>query len=546
MKIILLFVSTFFILLSNYTKAQAPGWLWVNGVGGNYNDVGNSICTDANGNAIVVGNFASDTIIFGTTIFTDTNISAIEPYIFITKYNRAGNVLWAKCAGGPNRTFASSVCTDANGNIIVTGYFLSPTITFGTITLFNTTAGDHIFVVKYDSNGNVLWASSAGEFSNNHAYGVCTDSKSNIIVTGCFFDQITFGTFTLTNTDTNNASLDVFLVKYDSTGNVLWATGSGGYNNSGDAGYSVATDPYDNIFITGIFQGPSITFGTTTLYNTDNTFSTQDVFIAKFDSSGNPLWAKSGSGNFMDYGNSLSTDTNGNVFLIGSFESYDIRFGNTVLINSDVFSFSDDIFIVKFDSSGNALWMTNPIGGGDSGNGICTDANGNAFVTGTIGSDIFVAKYDITGTELWTKSTIGGNNSSGNSVCTDADGNVFVSGYFGYPTCAFDSITLTNAGNQDVFVARLDSSFNTGLINENNSFNQFSIFPNPTQNNFIIELNADIKNVNVEIFNAIGKKIFETTLKSNQQTINKILPSGIYFVKVNDKEKQFVKKLIVQ
>lgn len=538
MKIIFLLISTSFILLSNNTQAQLPSWLWVKGVGGDNFDVGNSICTDVDGNAIVVGNFTSDTIIFGA----DTNISAVGSNIFIAKYNNAGNVLWYKCLGGPNRTFASSVCTDVEGNIIVTGFFISPTITFGTISLFNNTGGDNIFVVKYDSNGNVLWAKSAGSISNNRAYGVCANSNGNIIITGYFFHQITFGTITLIGADTIQSSLDLFLVKYDSTGNVLWATSVGGHNNPGPVAQCVVSDPFGNIFITGIFLGPSITFGNTTLYNTDNSLTTQDVFIAKYDSSGNPLWAKSGRSNFMDYGNSISTDANGNVFLIGSFTSDEIIFGNTNLFNSDV-HFTKDIFIVKFDSSGNALWMTNPAGGGDSGNGICTDGNGNVFVTGTIDRDIFVAEYDNNGAELWTKSTIDGNYSSGNSICTDADGNVFVSGYFGFPSCTFDSITLANAGSQDIFIARLDSSFNTGLINENNSFNLFSIFPNPTQGNFIIKLNAEIKNAYAEIYNTLGEVVYSTTI-IKQQTINNKFPTGIYFVKVTYNNKQFIQKLI--
>ena len=138
------------------------------------------------------------------------------------------------------------------------GYFKN-TINIGTNILNNTGISD-IFIAKYDSSGNSIWAK--GEGGNNYDYGksISTDSQGNLVMTGSFKSPtITFGTTVLTNTGIN----DIFIVKYDTSGNVLWAKGVGG----SAAVQSVCTGVSGNVFMTGFFNSPSITFGTTTLYN---------------------------------------------------------------------------------------------------------------------------------------------------------------------------------------------------------------------------------------------------------------------------------------
>src|SRR5262249_15588623 len=138
----------------------------------------------------------------------------------------AGNVLWAKGATGTNMDEALGVSTDPFGNIFVTGYFASDTLTLGTISL--TDVG--VFIAKYDSAGNILWAKSAGGTSIGRS--IATDSQGNVIVTGDFRSStITFGATTLVNADQQFPTPDYFIVKYDSSGNALWAKRAGGNDN---------------------------------------------------------------------------------------------------------------------------------------------------------------------------------------------------------------------------------------------------------------------------------------------------------------------------
>ncbi|MBI3502643.1 MAG: SBBP repeat-containing protein, partial [Bacteroidetes bacterium] len=135
MKKIFLLTSAILHLTSYIVSAQSPAYLWAQHAGGTSYDEGRSIATDANGNVLVTGIFQSSTITFGTT--TLTNANAGYPDIFIVKYDASGNVLWAKSAGGTSADYGYGIAADANGNVLVTGYFLSPAITFGTTTLTN-------------------------------------------------------------------------------------------------------------------------------------------------------------------------------------------------------------------------------------------------------------------------------------------------------------------------------------------------------------------------------------------------------------------------
>ncbi|MDQ3109405.1 MAG: hypothetical protein M3R17_05880 [Bacteroidota bacterium] len=71
---------------------------------------------------------------------------------------------WAETAVGNNHEAGIDICTDASGNTYVGGVFTAASVQFGNITLYNTqmSGAQDIFVVKYDSSGNVLWAKSAG------------------------------------------------------------------------------------------------------------------------------------------------------------------------------------------------------------------------------------------------------------------------------------------------------------------------------------------------------------------------------------------------
>ncbi|PLX07446.1 MAG: hypothetical protein C0596_10950 [Marinilabiliales bacterium] len=143
--------------------AQCFTWGWASntdspGYSTNW-EFAKDIAKDNSNNLIVVGEFNGSEIVFGST--TLQNLSQYTYEIFVVKYDDDGNVLWAKSAEGNQDDFVTSVVTDQSGDIIITGYFASPSLTFGS-TILNNTGNKDVFIVKYNgANGDVLWAKSA-------------------------------------------------------------------------------------------------------------------------------------------------------------------------------------------------------------------------------------------------------------------------------------------------------------------------------------------------------------------------------------------------
>lgn len=103
-----------------------------------------------------------------------------------------------------------------------------------------------------------------------------------------------------------------------------------------------------NVFVTGGFQSPSITFDSITLSNTSAPY--QEIFVVKYDVSGNVLWANSTGGTKADGGSVITTDAAGKLYVVGAFTSPIIAFSNNTLTNAMNGSFAtSDIFVAKLD-----------------------------------------------------------------------------------------------------------------------------------------------------------------------------------------------------
>jgi Secretion system C-terminal sorting domain len=473
-KTITTFILCTFSII-NLLNAQAPNWSWASSAGGIANENGFSVATDASGNVFAAGIYASPTITFGA--FTLTNTGNFTD-IYLVKYNASGTVLWAKTAGGIGYDNAMSVATDANGNVFMVGFYRSPSITFETTTLINTSAlgtTTDLFIAKYDTNGNLLWAKSEGGTTDDGANSLAIDANGNAVITGLFESpQLTIGTTTLTNYSNSGTNGEVFVSKYDTNGNALWA--KSGTGDNGDAANNVAIDAIGNVIITGSFYSDSITFENTTLLNVDNSGAYRDVFITKYDANGNLIWAVREGNSSSDECRGLSTDASGNIYISGAYYDASINFGTTTLTNADNTGNTQDVFLLKYNASGTLQWAKGFGGTGvDFTRGVATDAFGYIYVTGAFysptitigtdvltnagGSDILNAKYNSAGNVMWANSAGGITFDYTNGLCTNANGNLFITGYYDSPDITFGTTTLINSTNTGkTFIAKLDSS----------------------------------------------------------------------------------------
>jgi hypothetical protein len=444
-----------FLFIPSLIFAQSPDWLWANSAGGTGYDYGRSVTADDSGNVYVTGNFNSASLPFGTTTLMNANAGSHD--IFVTKYDENGNVLWAMRNGGSNNDYAQSIAVDDSGNVYVSGYFTSPTITFGTTTLLSAGSTD-VFIVKYDGSGNVIWATGAGGSGGDYAQSIAADASGNVYMTG-YFDSatLTFGTTVLTNAGSSN----IFIAKYDGNGNVIWATHYGGSSN--DYAVSITANSSGKVYITGYFNSPTLSFGSTILNNVSN----HDIFVVKFDANGNVLWAKSNGGSGGDYGQSIAADGSGNVYVTGYFISPTITFGTTTLNNvggSDIFiakydgsgnilwatsnggSATDAGDCVAADASGN-VYVTGYFNSSSLTFGTTTLINAGSY-------DVFTVKYDVNGNILWSTGNGGASLEGGDGIAADNLGNVYVTGYSFSSSLPFGSTDLTNAGGYDIYVAK--------------------------------------------------------------------------------------------
>ncbi|MCH2641414.1 MAG: SBBP repeat-containing protein, partial [Candidatus Thalassarchaeum sp.] len=243
-----------------------------------------------------------------------------------------------------------------------------------------------------------------------------------------------------------------------------WAQKAGG-SSADDHSNAIAIDANGDVYVTGSFE-QTATFGSTTLSSAGDF----DIFVAKMNSTGHWLWAIQAGGNHDDRGLDLAIDTSGNVFVTGKFQST-VQFGSDSLTAGP--TANDDFFIAKADTWGNWLWVEGADchnNGRCYGTSVAVDSAGYAYVTGSFtrdidfGSttltwagveDIFVAKIDTWGSWQWATMAGGAQGSDvPHSIDIGPQGNAFIAGSFRF-TSTFGTQSMTSSGSSDVFIAKI-------------------------------------------------------------------------------------------
>jgi len=314
------------------------------------------------------------------------------------------------------------------------------------------------FIFSKSFAQNQEWVSTSGGLNNQCGKGICSDNFGNCYVTGVFKRELIADSISFTA----KGQEDIFLAKYSATGKLKWIKQFG--STDYDFGKALVCDEKGNIFLTGYF-GDTISFDKITLISKGNS----DLFIAKFDSSGNTIWLKQFGGKGFDFGKDISLDKEDNIFIAGTFQDTMLIGKQTIISNG-----SSDIFTAKFDKFGDLKWIA--ISGGkkyDYGNGIAIDKEGNCISTGffqdtakfgdtTLISkgyyDIFISKYNNTGELLWVRQAGGSGHDEAHGIGIDNAGNCYIGGYYD-SDCYFDNIYLKvyNKEVDDLFIAKYNS-----------------------------------------------------------------------------------------
>ena len=464
-----------FIFLSFVFEMNAQILEWARSMGSANLEYGKSITVDSDGNVYTTGIFRGTTDFDpGPGTFELTPVGGND--IFIQKLDAEGNFIWTKSIGGVENDAVGSIEVDNLGNIYVTGFY-QETVDFdpGAGTTEHTSNGNgDIFVLKLNASGNYVWSGSMGGPLLDYGAAIALDGNGNTLITGSFVGTADFDPGLGISNYTAVGQFDIFIVKLDPSGNLIWTKTMGGTDS--DEGIMLRVDDQGNIFSTGYFRG-SADFDpgmSTTLLTSagDN-----DVYVQKLDASGNLVWVCSMGGTSTDQGNSIAIDATGNTYTTGYFQGtsdFDPGAGVYALSSEG----NKDIFVQKLDSTGDFEWaMSIGSASNDLGSSITVDDNGNIYTTGSFeGSadfdpgantfnltsqdmtDVFIQKLDNSGNFLWALSFGGLSDHLANSIAVDTTGNIYTTGYFSVTT-DFDpsagTFEISSNGGLDAFVQKL-------------------------------------------------------------------------------------------
>jgi hypothetical protein len=240
---------------------------WQRTLGGAGNDLGQSIAVDTSGNVYVSG--------------YNTSSGAGGGDVLIAKYDTSGTIQWQRTLGGASNDYGYGIAVDASGNVYITGYTAS-----------SGAGGQDVLIAKYDTSGTIQWQRTLGGASNDFGNGIAVDGSGNVYITGI--------------TGSSGAGgFDVLIAKYDTSGAIQWQRTLGGAST--DYGYGIAVDGSGNVYVTGSTNSSGA--------------GNNDVLIAKYDTSGAIQWQRTLGGASTDYGTGIAVDTSGNVYVTGLTQS---------------------------------------------------------------------------------------------------------------------------------------------------------------------------------------------------------------------------------
>ncbi len=300
------------------------------------------------------------------------------------------------------------------------------------------------------------WLRSAGGLTIDEGEAVSLDPAGNSYVTGYFTSTALVGGTSLVSAGSD----DIFLAKLSPAGIYQWAVHAGGTNS--DRALAIATDASGNTYITGFFYSTAF-FGNQSV----SSAGVQDIFIAKYTTTGTLDWVKRAGGAGSDIGNGICVDQSGNVIVTGDF-SGSASFGSTTLTAPNN---SINVFTTKLDANGNFIWAKAGTGPHtDRGLGVACDNAGGIYVMGqfsdtiTFGTAhptsmynvIFLLKYDGAGNEQWFRLIGGGSFSIPTAITCDKTSAVFLTGNFQGQITLFGppNALAGNSFTNEIFLAK--------------------------------------------------------------------------------------------
>ncbi|MCF8425493.1 MAG: T9SS type A sorting domain-containing protein [Bacteroidia bacterium] len=456
---------------------------WATYFGGSAYENGNSIKIDSSGNSFISGYTYSTSGIATAGAFQTTYSGNNDG--FIIKVGLDGQLIWATYYGGSDNDYCYDLEITKQGFIVISGSTgsnagISTTGSFKPYLSGYTDA----FLAKFNSNGTRIWASYFGGNVDDYGNGIASDQYDNIYIFG--YSSSDSGIATIgAHQNTFAGGHDCILAKFNSSGDLFWATYLGG--NQNEFGNGIKTDIYGSVFVTGFTSSSSgiASTGTYQSYLTGSGF-TYDAFLVKFNADGLRVWGTYFGGEGNEDGRAIAIGQLGEIYWVGSTKSSSNI--STFGAHQQYYAGDNDAYLAAFDSTGNRKWSTY-YGGlqNDYGSAVVLDEFGNicmlgfsessygisspqAFKTTISGDkDIFISKFDTSGFRIW-GSYYGGNfEDYGNGIAIGKNNYILVTGITnstsGFATSGVYQPYL--GGTDDAFILSLTGNGNLIPINSN-------------------------------------------------------------------------------
>jgi hypothetical protein len=245
-----------------------------------------------------------------------------------------------------------------------------------------------LFVGKLEETGSFAWVRTWGGQGWEFGSGLAADDSGNVYVTGTFQGPVDFDPGPgVASRSVDNVRRAIHLSKFNAGGEFQWVGTWGGNGPLGNWCDEVTVDGQGNVYVTGEFQGtPDFDPGDESDLHSSN--GGQDVFFAKFDCLGNYQWGHTWGGRYDDYAGGIAMDASGYIYTCGAFSTTDTQCTVTCFnlgdgLHQPMSEGSLDVYLSKFDSSGNLQWART---WGGTGYDFCGDllvaASGNIYVSG--------------------------------------------------------------------------------------------------------------------------------------------------------------------
>ncbi len=548
-------------------------WDWAVSMGSYGYDYCYSLSLDPSGNTYATGYFQG-VVDFDPGPWEYVMDAGTSTAIYLTKLDTDGSLLWAIAIKGPGYKAGSTVVTDAYGNVYLAGLFTGQLV-FGTDSsdfILTASGSNATFISKFTSTGSLIWAKAVGgpEYANGATMAIGGSGTGSVYVAGNFSGVVDFDPDTTVVELTGVGTTDTYLMKLDTSGNLMWARSFGG--TEGVYCRQIAIDPSagDHIYSVGYFEGTADFDPDTAQVLSMSSLGGYDMFISKLSSSGDLIWAKRIGGTGFDKAMAVAVDTSGtnSIYLTGAFQgTVDFDPGPGIF---DLNSTADfDVFVLKLTSSGELEWAKNyggssyeygmeivvdPLGSGSTHtvgyfSGVADldpDPLSTYNVTSAGNTDLFISHLDASGNLISAMAAGGSAPDVALAVTSDQNGNIFLTGSFFSPEITLGNTTLTNAidfaSTGDIFIAKL-VNLETGLHEEIEALNVL-IYPNPVRYDLFIRSELDLGHTVIQLIDALGR----TVLLSDFDTVIDVghLAPGIYVLKISDEGRSIFSERIVR